>query len=190
MSTEALYRWAGLAGIAAGVLNIIVEFVPDTLGTQLGLVVVLLALWGLTGLYLRQRQASGLIGFIGYVVNSLGLALFVGILFPQVFILPALDPAAVERLFSGPFLTAFMVSLDIFVVGAILFGVATIRAGVFSKWAAGLYLVGFLPLLAAFFIPDIIVSIGEVVASIGIIWLSYGLWSGAREPAMTPEAAT
>jgi hypothetical protein len=61
---------------------------------------------------------------------------------------------------------------------------------VFPKWAAVLYIVGFLPVAVSPFIPGIIVSIGEVVASIGIIWLGYGLWSGAGETTEQAEAAT
>ena len=176
MSTTTLYRWAGIVGIIIGVLNIIVEFVSDHLGTPLDLLVVILALWALVGLYLRQRQASGLLGFIGYLVNALGIVLFVGVGFSVVFIFPSLDPTVIEGLFGGPFLTAFLGTEYIFVVGVILFGVATIRAGVLPKWAAVLYMVGFLVFLGDFFLPDIIFSVGEAVGSIGIIWLSYALW--------------
>jgi hypothetical protein len=185
MSTATLYRWAGIAGIVAGVLVIIVNFVPGgiwgSLGRPLNLLVPLLSMWALAAVYLWQRQASGLLGFIGYIVNSLGLALLVGNDFTIAFIFPSLDAAVVGGLLAGTTRTAFMVGLDIFVVGVILFGVATIRAGVFSKWAAGLYIVGWLVAAVIFFIPQIIVSIGEVIGSIGFIWLSYALWSGAGE---------
>ena len=181
MSTATLYRWAGIVGIVAGVLNIIVEFVPDSLGTPLNLLVVLFALWVLTALYVRQRQASGVLGFIGYIVNTFGLGLVIGVVFAQVFVLSALDAALVGELFAGTTGSAALVSLVIFTLGVVLFGIALIRAKVFPKWAAVLYIVGFLPVAVSPFIPGIIVSIGEVVASIGIIWLSYALWAGAGE---------
>jgi hypothetical protein len=190
MSTATLYRWAGIVGIVAGVLNIIVEFVPDSLGTPLNLLVVLLALWVLAALYVRQRQASGVLGFIGYIINTFGLALVVGLVFAQVFVLSALDAALVGELFAGTTGLAALVSLVIFTLGVVLFGIAIIRANVFPKWAAVLYIVGFLPVAVSPFIPGIIVSIGEVVASIGIIWLGYGLWSGAGETTEQAEAAT
>jgi hypothetical protein len=68
-------------------------------------------------------------------------------------------------------------------------GPTGLRTGIFSTWATVLYIVGFLPLSIEFFIPNIIGRVSIVVGSIGFIWLSYALWSGASEPARTPEVA-
>lgn len=181
MKVSQLYRWAGIVGIVAGILNILVEVLPENLAGPLNLLVVTLALWVLTALYLRQRQASGTLGFIGYIINTFGLALVVGLVFAQVFVLSALDAAFVEELFAGSTGLAALVSLVIFTLGVVLFGIANIRANVFPKWAAALYIVGFLPAVASPFIPGIVVSIGEVVASIGLIWLSYALFASTGE---------
>jgi len=177
MKVSQLYRWAGIVGIVTGILNILVEFLPENLAGPSNLLVVTFNLWVLTALYLRQRQASGVLGFIGYIINTFGLALVVGLVFAQVFVLSALDAALVEELFAGSTGLAALVSLVIFTLGVVLFGIAIIRANVFPKWAAVLYIVGFLPVTVAPFIPEIILSIGEVVASIGIIWLSYALFA-------------
>ena len=133
MSVSQLYRWAGVIGIVAGGLNIMVEFAPASLGRPLNLLVVLLGLWVLAAIYVRQRDASGILGAIGYLINSLGLALLVGLVFTQVFVLAALDTAFIGELFAGTLGLAALVSLVIFTVGVILFGVATFRAAVFVR---------------------------------------------------------
>jgi len=65
-------------------------------------------------------------------------------------------------------------------VGEILFGVSVIRAGVFSKIAACLFMIGFVPMTLLGVFPDIIVAIGSVMAGVGIIWWSKSLWSLAK----------
>ena len=87
--------WAGIAGIAAGLLNIVIEFLPANIGRPLNLLVVILMVWTLMALHLRQRKESRVLGFIGYVVNEFGLALIVGLIYAQVFVLSALDAALV-----------------------------------------------------------------------------------------------
>jgi hypothetical protein len=48
-----------------------------------------------------QREESGILGFIGYVVNEFGLALVVGLIYAQVFVLSTLDAALVGEIMSG-----------------------------------------------------------------------------------------
>ena len=57
MEASNLYRWSGVIGIVAGVLNVIVELLPERLGLLLELFVNILGLGVLTALYLRQRAA-------------------------------------------------------------------------------------------------------------------------------------
>ena len=87
MDISDLYRWRGITGIVAGVLNVIFEFLPERMGQPLDLLVNTLSLWVLTALYLRQREASGVFGFIAYTVKSFGMVLVIGFLFTQAFVL-------------------------------------------------------------------------------------------------------
>jgi len=41
------YRWSGVMGVVAGVLNVIVELLPKRIGQPLDLLVNTLGLWGL-----------------------------------------------------------------------------------------------------------------------------------------------
>ena len=176
-----LYRWSGIVGIIAGVLNVIVEVLPERIGQPLDLLVNTLGLWVLAALYFRQRAASGVFGLIAYAVQSFGMALVIGFLFTQAFVLSGLDAAQRAAVLAGPTGVATVISLAIVTVGAVLFGIATLRAGVFPKWAALLLMIGFIMAPIGAFAPHLVKSLGEVILSIGLIGLSYALVSGAAE---------
>jgi len=188
MNRSLLYLWAGIAGIIAGLLNIVIEFLPTSIGRPLNLLVVILMVWTLTAIYLYQREESGVLGLIGYAVNEFGLALIVGLIYAQVFVLSALNADLIGELMSGTTGSAALASLIIFVLGVALFGISIIRANVFPKWAAAFYIIGFLPLAVAPFMPPIVVSSGEIVASIGILGLSYVLVWGTQNAVQARSA--
>jgi hypothetical protein len=172
-----LYRWAAAAAIAAGLLNLAVEFLPRSIGGMLNLLVNVLGLWILTALYLRQREASGLTGFVGYAGQSFGLALGVGLLFAQVFVLDALEPDLSARLFAGALGLAALAALALITLGAIVFGLATFRAGVFAKGAAVLFMAGFVLTGGTPILPRLAASFGEALVSASLVWLGYELWT-------------
>jgi hypothetical protein len=181
MKASDIYRWSGITGILAGVLNGIVEFLPERSGQPLEVVVNTLGLWVLIALYLRQREASGVLGLIAYVIQSFGMILVIGFLFTQAFVLSGFDPAQTAAVFAGPAGIVTVISLAITTVGAILFGIATVRAGVFPKWAALLLMIGFVmaPIGAA--TTQTLKLIGELILSAGLIGLSYALFSEAAD---------
>jgi hypothetical protein len=181
MKTSDLYRWSGIIGIVVGVLNVIVELLPEQINLPLELLVNTLALWILIALYLRQREASGKLGLIGYAVQSFGIALVVGLLFTQAFVLPELDAAQKEAVLAGPTGLAAVVALAIMTLGAVLFGIATVRARVFPRWAALLLMAGFIIVPMGAIASPIVKTIGEVVSSAGLIGLSYVLFSEAGD---------
>jgi hypothetical protein len=180
MKASDLYRWSGFTGIAAGVFNVIVELLPVQIGQALDLLVNTVGLWVLAALYLRQREASGALGLLAYGIQSFGMALVIGFLFTQAFVLGGMDAAQRAALLAGPAGLVTVIALAIVTLGAILFGIATWRAGIFPKWAALLLAIGFVlaPIGAA--ATPILKLIGEAVLSAGLIGLSYALFSGAR----------
>ena len=179
MTASDLYRWSGITGIVAGVLNVIVELLPERIGQPLDLLVNTLGLWVLAALYLRQRTASGVFGLIAYVIKSFGMALVIGFLFTQAFVLSGFDAAQKAAVLAGPTGLATVVALAILTVGAILFGIATLRAGVFPKWAASLLMIGFVMVPIGSAASHIVKTIGEVLLSAGLIGLSYVLFTKA-----------
>jgi hypothetical protein len=181
MQASDLYRWSGITGIAAGVLNVIVELLPERLGVPLDLFVNILGLGVLTALYLRQRAASGVTGWVGYVTQFFGMALVIGFLFTQAFVLSSLDEAQRTALLTGPAGIVTVIGLAITTVGAILFGIASLRAGVFPKWAAFLLMLGFVLAPVGAAVSPLLKAAGEVILSAGLIGVSYALFVGARE---------
>jgi len=123
MTTSKLIRWSGLAAIVGGLLYVAFGVVASALGLSYDpsvvttggwvfwntvlLAGVVLVLLGLVGLYLRQAEAAGNLGFIGFLVAFIGQALIVGPTLVAGFLLPGVAreaPALLEAIaaFEGP----------------------------------------------------------------------------------------
>ena len=166
MSQMVLYRIAAVALVVGAVLvtggNLLGPqgdaraAVASGLYLPLALVVLLgglLVMSGWTAVYLRQRAESGVLGFVGLVaVLAAGILLTVGFPLIQVLIFPwiATMQVSTKTLSNGPdsFTVFFAVASGIVSLGGILFGVATIRARVFSRPLG----IGFIVLAVASFV--------------------------------------
>jgi hypothetical protein len=112
---------------------------------------VLLAI-GLAGLYLHQETRLGAFGAAGFVLALAGTILAAGGQWTYVFVVPhfaGVTPELVNES-TGSVLAGFVLSYAVLALGWILFGLATLRAAVFPRWAALLIVAGgaiaFLPL--------------------------------------------
>jgi len=72
------------------------------------------------------------------------------------------------------------------ILGPLLFGIATLRAGILSRWAAGVFGFGSVSSLAFALIPPALEPLATVPVGIGLVWLGYALWSERREHASDP----
>src|SRR5262249_2826444 len=161
MPTRALLRLAGVALLLAGVFQAIgtVLHPDDTTATpyfadprwspaHVALALsFLLALFGVIGLYLRQRVETGLFGLVGFVLAVAGCALLVAGPLAEALLLPVIAagqpprPLADWLDLSGPLAGAVVVSLVsllCYTAGFVLLGIATERAGVFPRRAGAL----------------------------------------------------
>ena len=181
MEVSKIYRWSGITGLVAGALNLIVELLPDRLGLPLDLFVNILGLGVLTAVYLRQRAASGVTGWIAYVTQFFGMTVVIGFLFVQAFVLGSLDEAQRAAVLNGPAGIVTLIGLAIMTVGAVLFGIASLRAGVFPRWAALLLMLGFVIVPVGAAVSPMLNMAGEVLLSAGLMGLGYALFSNARE---------
>jgi len=214
MKTNAanLIRWAGLSAMVAGSFYVVIGlFHPaETLSTvttstwaivhALAVAMSFFGLLGMTGLYTRQVAETGWLGLAGYVLLSLWLVLLVPFTFTEVLILPRLAataPAFVESflgIFNGhPGAMPLSViktlwDLDgfVYMLGGLLFGIATIRAGILSRWAAGLLAVGTILSPVAALLPHEHKAMVAVPVGLALVWLGYALWAERREQATTP----
>lgn len=207
MSVARLVRWSGLALMGAGVaFAIFMTLHPyDALAGSHGphedtwvpahafhFVGALLALLGLNGLYVRQRQASGRLGFVGFLLAFIGTAMFVGTGMITAFVWPVIaetNPAFVDAdgpMFEDP-LTQFAVqaTYGFLIVGFVVLAVATFRARVFPRWAAlvlglGIVLFG-VPVDPVGPVPWFVRIVGAFVFGLALVVLGARLWS-EREP--------
>src|SRR5688572_4689022 len=182
MNTSTLMRWAGLSAMVAGLCFIVVGMfhplnVPSSVTTATWVNVHIFAvamgffgLFGMAGLYARQAEKSGWLGLAGFVLFSIWLGLMMPFSFVESFILPRLvteSPAFVEG-FLGMFTgiasetdlgvlpTLWNISGPMYILGPLLFGIATFRAGILPRWAGALLAVGsVLTPVAALFPPEL-----------------------------------
>ena len=112
----------------------------------LRLLSTVLFLWALLALYNWQSIATGTLGLWGFVVAFFGTALFAGSVWPEVFVYPTLarvaptvftgQSAEASSLIIGKNLSAYL-----FAIGIVLFGLATLKASVYPRWASALLVV-------------------------------------------------
>lgn len=211
ITNQNLIRWSGPAAIVAGLSYALVGILhlPNVVAavtTMPWMVVHVLAmatsifgLFGLAGLYARQAEKSGWLGLVGYILLSLWLALILGFTFVEVFILPALATAAptfvagwlgmfngtASEIGLGSLPTLWLLTGPIYILGGILFGIATFRARILPRWAGVLLAIGtamgpLAALLPLDLQPKVAVPVG-----VALIWLGYSLWSDRRKNSAT-----
>ena len=192
MSSSNLVRLGGgLASAASGVLLVlghILNLVGDPdYGTVLGSSLVLTAhitlVFALVALYASQAEQSGLLGGLGMVLSVIGTTLASAVVFVEIAGASGADVASV--LGAGVSGTLSMVGGLAFLIGLILFGLATMRAGVFPSQAGLLLIVGDVVFGAGSFAGPagpIIFVVGALITCAGLVWLGLTLLS-VRQPA-------
>ena len=105
MSTTKLMRAAGLCAVVASLLFILPQFIhPEDEVAQVtttawavahlvNMTMAILALIGLTGLYLRQVRETGVLGLIGYLLFGTGFLMIAIVSFAETVILPQIADA-------------------------------------------------------------------------------------------------
>lgn len=207
-----LVRWSGLAAIGAGIIFAGIQPIhpPDVVASvttaiwalviTLKLLMCLLFLIAITGLYARQVEESGWLGLVGFAFLTVSWWLQTGYVFAEAFILPVLAVAAPDFVDSflgivngspgsfdiGALPAAYGIVGLTYLLGGILFGVATFRAAVFPRPAAALLAVTALLTPAAVLLPHALQRFVAIPMGITFIWLGWTLWS---EPGRSATAA-
>jgi hypothetical protein len=198
-----LFRWAGLAAVVAGIIFAGIqpihpsdELASVTTGawaviTPVKTAMCLLFLLGIVGLYARQINEAGRLGLVGFLLLSLSWALQTAFVFAEAFILPPLAttaPEFVDGLLGVASGRASAVNLGVlpalytlvgvsYVLGGLVFGVATLRAGILPRWAAGLFALAAALTPAAALLPHEIQRLAAVPVGFALAWLGYALWA-------------
>ena len=206
-----LIRWAGLAAIVSGILFIAIQTIHplDVLSSvttpqwaiahYMGIAMALFGLLGIAGIYARQVEEAGWLGLAGYLLFSLFYVLTLAFQFTEALISPLLAteaPKFVQGLLGivtstpseislGALPTVYLVTgLGGYLLGGVLFGIATLRAGILPRWAGALLAVGtVLPLVLSSLLPHPLDRVLAVPIGLALVWLGYALWSERREQA-------
>jgi hypothetical protein len=213
ITTTTLTRAAGLAAVGAGLLFIGVQVNHPHLDAtsitstdlavrdSLKVLMAVLALVGITGMYLRQVKETGVLGLVGYLVFGTCYLTIMCTSFIALTVLPSI--AGTARSYTNGVLTAaasrggdtgdigllhvaFAVQGGTFLAGGLLFGIALYRARILARWAAALLAVGGLVSVTLSLMPDAFFRLLAFPNGIALIALGYSLWREQRTPAVRP----
>jgi hypothetical protein len=173
MSSSNLYRWSGLATILGGVLlplSWVLRFLAGVgrpVSGTVEFVGTILLIFGFMGVYLFQREETGILGFLGFLLVTISNCLALGECWLQNGTVTGV--AAV----LGPLVGITML------LGFILLGIGTWRANKLPRWAAVLWVLGGLLIVPGFAVQQMLVVIGGLIQGAGVVWAGVKLWTRA-----------
>ena len=197
-SSNLVRTGGGLASAAAGILLLLghlLDLGGDLeYGTVLGGLVLtthVVLVFALVSLYAAQAEHSGLLGSLGMVLSVVGTTLVSGIVLVEI---AGASGAEVEEVL-GAGLPGTLVLLGglAFLFGLILFGVATMRAGVVPRWAGLLLIVGDVVFGVGSFAAaaaTIFETLGALITCTVLVWLGLSLLSESGTSAGQPVRAS
>lgn len=206
VTPAALMQWAGLATVVAGIffagiqpihpadVRASVTTAAWAIITPLKTLMCFLFLLGITAIYARQVKEAGRVGLIGFLMLSLLWCLELAFIFAESFILPPLASVApifvdgVLGLFNGHpvdtdlgVIPAIWAGVGVlYMLGGLLFGIATFRAGVLPRGAAALLAATSVLTPAAALLPHELQRLVAIPVGLALAWMGYALWSERR----------
>ncbi|CAN5230219.1 hypothetical protein [Frigoribacterium sp. UYMn621] len=204
ITSTTLTRAAAVAAALAGTAYIVIQFihpldVVESLSTQRWVTVhiisfaeAVLALIGFAGIYLRQVRQLGLLGLIAYAALALFFVLQAAFNFSEALIAPLIAVDApqlavdIVGLFGrypavndlGMLAGVPLVGSILYIGGALLFGIAIIRARVLSR-GAGILLIAAAAItpVAGALLPHTLERLAALPMGAAMVWLGWSLWS-------------
>ena len=203
ITTSKLLRLSGLALVPAGIVFAGIQPIhpPDVVAsvttstwaiiTSLKFAMCVLFLVGITGLYARQADRAGLFGLVAFCVLGLSWTVQSAFVFAEAFIAPPLAATAPEFVDAmlgisyghtggvnlGALPTLYSVVGITYMVGGLLFGVATLRARILPRVPASLLAVAATLTPLAGLLPHAEQRYAAVPVALALAWLGYALWS-------------
>jgi hypothetical protein len=216
VTTTSLTRAVGAAAVAAGLIFIGVQIghphldIASITTTELAVrnslkvLMAVLALAGITGMYLSQVRRNGFLGLIGYLILAAGYLLIMSTTFAIGNVLPSVaasNPGYVNDVIAavvsggtapgdiGLLGTVIQVQGFCYLAGGLVFGIALFRARVLTRWATALLAAGGIVSGALSVLPDAFYRLIAFPNGIALIVLGYSLWRTARHVATTQPTA-
>jgi len=197
--SEIAFRWSGILLVAGaallGIAIVLVSLKPvmdDVFSpgvARLFLLSSIFLLLSLPAMYARQANAAGWLGLTGHALLQTGILLLV-LLAATPILFPSLKTA------SGENLVVFLLGIAL-TLGLLLTGIATIRAGVFPRWAGILLLAAmagfFFDFFVAEFLPPLAGQLGSAIfgalLALSLAWIGISLWIGNVGPIVVSISA-
>ncbi|QWT23883.1 hypothetical protein KPL76_00015 [Subtercola sp. PAMC28395] len=208
ITPAALTRVSAIAAALAGLIYIVIQFIHPadvvaSLSTQQWMLVhvlsfteAVLALVGVTGIYLSHVRKLGVLGLIGYLMFAFFFILQSAFNFAEALIAPLFVTAAPQisvdfvGLFGrypavtdlGPLAALPQVGAVLYVGGALLLGIAIIRASVLSR-GAGILLIAAAAVtpVAGALLPHTLERMAAVPMGLALLWLGISLLSNVSK---------
>jgi hypothetical protein len=206
ITASSLIRWAGLPAMVAGIIFAGIQPIhpADVVSsvttsawaiiTTLKTIMCFLFLLGIAGIYARQAKKAGWLGLAGFLLFSLSWWLQTAFVFAETFMLASTAPKFVDGMLGLGAGRASEVSLGalpalyglvgiFYLLGGLLLGIATFRAGILPRWAGALLAITAALTPTAALLPHHIQRLAAVPMGLALAWLGYALWSEWREQA-------
>lgn len=207
VTSAKLSRAAAFCAVLSGLLYIAIQFIHpeetlEAVSTDSWVVVALLTvamavlgLVGVTGIYLRQTEETGILGLLGYLSLGLFFLLPIAFSFAEALILPLIAsdaPGFIENfngLFNGEGTDGTLGALEsislvagvLYLAGGVLFGLAVFRARILWSWAALLLVAGAVIAPLTALVPHEVGRFAAVPVGLALIGLGLSLWSDRKE---------
>jgi hypothetical protein len=197
-----LIRWTGLSTVVGGLIFAARIHPPDTLAAVItsewlivhavGVAMCFLIMLGIAGIYAKQAKEAGWLGLAGFILLEVMWMLTAGFQFAEALILPLLvteAPSFVEAFVGissgatsganvGALPTVFSIASVFYLLGGVLLGTATFRAGILPRWAGAALAIGTIFPLVFALLPHEFIRVAAVPFGLALAWLGYALWSG------------
>ncbi len=218
MTTTAsnLIRWTGLSALVGGSLFVAIQpfHPPESLASvtttawatvhYVGVAMSLFNLLGIAGIYARQVEKAGWFGLAGFLLLEVMWALTAAFQFAEGLILPLLATDAPQFVVGFLGITSgspsevslgilpvlYSLTSVLYLIGGVLLGIATFRAGILPRWAGGaLAFATVSPLGLSLLLPHEFVRLAAVPFGLALAGLGYALWSERRGSSSQPVPA-
>lgn len=216
ITTTKLTRAAAVSAVVSGLLFIAVQighphldanFVTTNeyaLRQTMKVAMAVLALVGITGIYLRHVSQTGVLGLLGYVTFAAGFLIIMSMEVIGAVVLPSLAeraPGYVNDVLAvagggdaigdiGRMKVLTLLSGVGYMAGGVTFGVALFRAKVLARWAAALLATGTLATVAIPLLPQVNQRLFAIPTGVALVGLGFSLWSAPRNPSAPPRPSS
>ena len=143
---------------------------------------VALGVLGLSAVFVHLHDRAGWLTYGGYVLATFGFVGIAGFLFAQAAVFPALPAETVTALTEGPTGLAIFAAVIVYVLGVVVFCAGAWRTGRLPGWALALWAVATLPTLVAIMLPAHVLTVSEIIVSLGILGVTLRIWRDTGVP--------